>query len=81
MGYFLSNLTSPRPSTGSPVTLKMRPSTPLPTGTEMGAPVSTTSMPRFRPSEEDMAMAAEPARLAQVAAAPERQHFLLAADL
>jgi hypothetical protein len=44
-------------STGSPVTLKMRPSTPSPTGTVIGAPVSVIAMPRTRPSTEDIAMA------------------------
>ena len=35
----------------------MRPSTPSPTGTEIGAPVSFTSLPRLRPSASDMATA------------------------
>ena len=39
----------PRLSTGSPVTLKMRPRVPSPTGTEIGPPVSVTGMPRFKP--------------------------------
>ena len=34
----------------------MRPSVPLPTGTEIGAPVEFTFMPRRRPSEEPSAM-------------------------
>jgi len=34
----------------------MRPSVPLPTGTEIGAPVLFTVMPRRRPSEEPSAM-------------------------
>ena len=34
----------------------MRPSVPLPTGTEIGAPVLFTFMPRRRPSEEPSAM-------------------------
>jgi hypothetical protein len=34
----------------------MRPSVPEPTGTEMGAPVPVTFMPRRRPSEEPSAM-------------------------
>src|SRR5579872_6812467 len=34
----------------------MRPSSPGPTGTEMGAPVSLTSWPRTRPSEESIAI-------------------------
>src|SRR6202158_4826700 len=37
------------------MTLMMRPSSPGPTGTEIGAPVSVTSCPRTRPSEESMA--------------------------
>ena len=42
--------TGPFPSMASPRTLNMRPSTPSPTGTEMGAPVAVTAMPRPRPS-------------------------------
>src|SRR3712207_285622 len=38
------------------MTFRMRPSVPLPTGTEMPAPVSTTSWPRTRPSVVSMAM-------------------------
>ncbi len=34
----------------------MRPSVPVPTGTEIGAPVLVTFMPRRRPSEEPSAM-------------------------
>ena len=34
----------------------MRPSVPLPTGTEIGPPVAVTFMPRRRPSEEPRAM-------------------------
>ncbi|CDX23150.1 conserved hypothetical protein [Mesorhizobium plurifarium] len=48
--------TGPASSTGSPMTLMMRPSMPGPTGTEIGAPVSKTSWPRTRPSVESMAM-------------------------
>ena len=38
--------TGPRSSTGSPMTFRMRPSTSLPTGIVMGAPVFFTAMPR-----------------------------------
>jgi len=34
----------------------MRPSVPAPTGTVIGAPVAFTARPRFRPSEEPIAM-------------------------
>ena len=44
-------------STGSPSTFRMRPSAGAPTGTEIAAPVSTTSMPRVTPSVLDMATA------------------------
>ncbi len=43
-------LTGPASSTGSPMTLMMRPSVSSPTGTMIGEPVSTTSWPRTRPS-------------------------------
>ena len=46
-----------RLSTGSPSTFQRRPSVSLPTGTLIGAPVSTTSTPRGRPSVESMATA------------------------
>ena len=46
----------PFSSTGSPITLRMRPSTSLPTGTEIGPPVFFTCWPRTRPSVESMAM-------------------------
>ena len=52
---------SSRPSSmwsmGSPSTLRMRPSVAAPTGTVIGAPVSTTSVPRARPSVASMATA------------------------
>src|SRR3990172_1710485 len=48
-------LTGPASSTGSPITLMMRPSSSGPTGTAIGSPVSVTSCPRTRPSEESMA--------------------------
>ncbi len=44
-------------STGSPITLRMRPNAASPTGTVMALPVSTTSMPRTTPSVDDMATA------------------------
>ncbi len=44
-------------STGSPSTLRMRPSAGAPTGTVIGPPVSTTSMPRTTASVDDMATA------------------------
>src|SRR6266581_3185420 len=43
-------LTGPASSTGSPMTLIMRPSVSSPTGTVIAAPVSVTSWPRTRPS-------------------------------
>jgi hypothetical protein len=46
----------PASSTGSPMTLMMRPSVPRPTGTEIGAPVSLTFWPRTRPSVASIAM-------------------------
>src|ERR1700761_2371937 len=39
------------------MTLRIRPRVSGPTGTRIGAPVSTTSWPRVRPSVESMAMA------------------------
>src|SRR5688572_10295366 len=47
--------TGPLPSIVSPSTLKMRPRPCSPTGTAMGRPVSSASMPRIRPSVDDMA--------------------------
>ena len=44
-------------SIGSPSTFRMRPSAAAPTGTEIAAPVSTTSMPRTTASVLDMATA------------------------
>ena len=44
-------------STGCPITFQMRPSVVSPTGTEIGPPVSTTSVPRARPSVESIATA------------------------
>src|SRR3954447_8366212 len=47
--------TAPASSTGSPMTLMMRPSVASPTGTEIGPPVSVTSCPRTRPSVASIA--------------------------
>src|SRR6267378_3786611 len=44
-------------STGSPNTFRMRPSAACPTGTEIGAPVSSTGIPRTTPSVVLMATA------------------------
>jgi len=55
MGSRFTAFTGPRSSTGSPMTLRIRPSTSLPTGTEMGAPRFFTCIPRVRPSVESMA--------------------------
>src|SRR3954464_7499423 len=57
IGQRSSTSMSPIWSIGSPSRLKMRPSVTLPTGTVMGPPVSTTSMPRARPSVESIATA------------------------
>src|SRR5204863_5562541 len=51
-----SLLMGPASSIGRPSTSMMRPSVPLPTGTEIGAPVPFTFMPRRRPSEDPSAM-------------------------
>lgn len=40
----------------SPKTLKTRPKVSLPTGTEIGRPVSNTSIPRVKPSVDSMAI-------------------------
>ena len=45
---------SPRSSTGSPSTFRMRPRAAAPTGTVMKLPVSTISMPRTTPSVGSM---------------------------
>src|SRR2546427_445531 len=57
MGSVFLALIGPLPSIGSPKTLSRRPSVSRPTGIEMGAPVSTTSIPRTSPSVLDMATA------------------------
>ena len=44
--------TGPCSSTGSPSTLRMRPSAGFPTGTAIAWPVSNTSIPRCTPSVE-----------------------------
>src|SRR5690606_37316850 len=51
-----SDSIGPRSSMGRPSTSMIRPSVPLPTGTEIGAPVDETSIPRRSPSLEPMAM-------------------------
>src|SRR5487761_48436 len=57
MGMVVLVLTGPRSSTGSPMTLRMRPSVSGPPGTRIGPPVSITSAPRTRPSVVSMATA------------------------
>jgi len=57
IGYVLVVFSAGPLSTGSPTMLRMRPSVSLPTGMEIGAPVSLTIIPRVRPSVEAMAMA------------------------
>ena len=47
---YLSVLTGPLSSMGSPITLIMRPRVSSPTGILIGAPVSVTAWPRTRPS-------------------------------
>ena len=56
IGALAVALTGPRSSTGSPITLRIRPSVSRPTGTVIGPPVSSTSWPRVRPSVPSMAM-------------------------
>src|SRR3984893_12079390 len=48
--------TGPRSSTGSPITLRMRPRVSGPTGIMIGLPVSTTSAPRTSPSVVSIAI-------------------------
>ena len=48
--------TGPRPSRSLPSTSNKRPRVASPTGTVIGAPVSTASMPRTRPSVDSIAM-------------------------
>src|SRR3569623_235946 len=57
MPAICSWLMGPASSIGSPITFMMRPRVAGPTGTRIGAPVSTTAWPRVRPSVESMAMA------------------------
>ncbi len=57
IGQRSSTSTGSPSSIVSPRTLKIRPSVMLPTGTVIGPPVSTTSMPRARPSVTSMATA------------------------
>src|SRR5271165_714361 len=56
IGMRLTAVTGPCSSIGSPMTLRMRPRVPGPTGTLIGPPVSTTSCPRTMPSVLSMAM-------------------------
>jgi len=55
-GIIAAAVTGPRSSIGSPITFRIRPSVPGPTGTEIGAPVSVTSAPRTMPSVLSIAM-------------------------
>src|SRR6266550_241844 len=55
MARLPEKLIGPASSTGSPITFMMRPSVPSPTGTAIAWPVSTTSLPRTRPSVESIA--------------------------
>src|SRR5215207_3065557 len=57
MGQRTSASTSPLRSIDSPRRLKIRPRVPRPTGTVIGPPVSTMSIPRERPSVVSMATA------------------------
>ena len=50
IGHFSAVTTGPRASIGSPSTLNTRLRVSLPTGTESGPPVSSTSIPRTMPS-------------------------------
>ncbi len=56
IGRYSVASTGPFSSTGSPMTLRMRPSVTSPTGTWIALPVSVTFSPRTRPSVESMAM-------------------------
>ena len=56
MGRYFSALMGPISSTGRPTTFMMRPRDAAPTGAMIGLPVSTTSMPRTKPSVASMAM-------------------------
>jgi hypothetical protein len=55
IGRVSLNVTGPASSIGLPMTLRMRPSTPAPTGIEIAAPVFFTWAPRTRPSVESIA--------------------------
>ena len=55
-GQVIFSLMGPISSTGRPTTFMMRPRDAEPTGAMIGLPVSTTSMPRTRPSVASMAM-------------------------
>ena len=56
IGLLTSDTTSPALSIGSPKTLNTRPSVAEPTGTVIGLPKSTASIPRTRPSVDDIAI-------------------------
>ncbi|CFN65842.1 Uncharacterised protein [Bordetella pertussis] len=56
MARFSSEAMGPASSMGRPSTSMMRPRVPWPTGTEIGAPVPATCMPRRSPSLEPSAM-------------------------
>ncbi len=56
IGYVFSDFGVGWPSTASPRTLKILPSETFPTGTEIGAPVFKTSVPRLNPSVVVMAI-------------------------
>jgi hypothetical protein len=56
IGSVVLALIGPMPSTGSPITFRMRPSVASPTGMRMLSPVSRALMPRTRPSVVSMPM-------------------------
>ena len=56
MGYVFFVFISPISSIGSPTTFVILPNVSGPTGTCIGAPVSVTSSPLFRPSVADIAI-------------------------
>ena len=55
IGYMVSEVSGPALSTGSPMMFMIRPRVFDPTGIMIGLPVSSTAVPRVRPSVEDMA--------------------------
>ena len=56
IGHLSSDAIGPPPSIGCPVTFIILPSVPGPTGTEIGPPVSTASIPLDSPCVGSMAM-------------------------